>query len=133
MKKNEQVKILATAIYLAIKDKQDEELKKVVDNFLVYLTDHRLNFLIPEILIQIEERYLMDNNTVGAEVTAKEKLDHKELEQIIELIKDKSKKKVVIKQQQDDSVLGGVVVKYEDKLLDMSLKNQLNSLAKRFG
>jgi len=57
----------------------------------------------------------------------------KKEENTFELIKNRSNKEVVIKQRQDSNVLGGVVVKYEDKLIDMSLKNQLSNLAKRFG
>ncbi len=132
MKKGDQVKILAKAVYLATKDKEGNKLEQIINNFLLYLTNHRLNFLIPKILQQVEVMYLSDNNTVSAEIISREKLADNELNKIITLIKDKSKKEVITKQYQNEDILGGVVVKYEDKLLDMSLKNQLKKLAKRF-
>ncbi len=132
MKKKDQVKILATAIYLAIKDKEKDKLEQVINNFLLYLASHRLNFLIPKILQQVEMMYLSDHNTISAEIISREKLIDNELEKVITLIKSKSKKEVIAKQYQNEDILGGVIVKYENKLLDMSLKNQLKNLAKRF-
>ena len=126
--KKDQAKILAKAIYQAMQDKDNKE---IIANFSSYLKDHRLVYLIPVILKEFEKINLIATDHIAASVTSKDELDNKEVNKIKNIIEERSKKKVIIKQELDQNILGGVVIKYQDKLLDLSLKKQLNNLSKQ--
>ena len=128
MKDKDQAKILAKAIYQAMQDKDNKE---IISNFSNYLKDHRLVYLIPVVLIELEKINLKTTDYIAAMITSKDKLDNKEVNKIKNIIEQRSSKKVIIKEQLNQNILGGVVIKYQDKLLDLSLKKQLNNLSKQ--
>lgn len=129
MKDKERAKILARAIYQAIDKSKDA--KSIVHSFLAYLKEHRLINFIPEILKELENLNLKETDTVAANIASKEKLDDQTVKQIIKILKDKTKQNVLIKENIDENIIGGLVIKYQDKLIDLSLKNQLNNLHKQ--
>ena len=110
---------------------QSEDNKEIISNFSNYLKDHRLVYLIPVILKELEKINLEATDHIAAMVTSKDKLDDKEVNKIKKIIEERSSKKVIIKEQLEQNILGGVVIKYQDKLLDLSLKKQLNNLSKQ--
>lgn len=130
MKKN-QAKILASSIYQAIQGKQGKDLDAVIANFSKYLETHHLVTMIPKILQNLEKFYFDDNNIVAAKISSKEKLADSEVKKIAELVKNKTNKTVVTQIEEDAELLGGATIKYDDKVIDMSLKQQLNNLAKQ--
>ncbi len=128
MKDKDRAKILAKSVYQAMNESKD---KQVIDNFLAYLKEHRLVYLVPVVLQELENIHLEATGHIAATVTSKDDLADKEVNKIKNIIAERSNKKVIIKKQLDNNILGGVVIKYQDKLLDLSLKKQLNNLAKQ--
>src|SRR3989338_3152739 len=131
MNKYEQIKILAAALYGAARDKKQAELEKVVDNFGLHLKGKKLMSLLPEILNELERIYFEDKNIAAVQVISKNKLNDEQLAEIIRLVQNKSGRSARLRQCQDDELIGGTIVRYEDKLLDLSIKNQLTSLKKQ--
>ncbi|OGY96996.1 MAG: hypothetical protein A2543_02480 [Candidatus Komeilibacteria bacterium RIFOXYD2_FULL_37_8] len=66
-----------------------------------------------------------------ANITSREELSPAEIKTIEDLVSKKTKKKVVVRQEEDKNILGGTIIKYEDKIIDLSIKNQLKNLAKQ--
>jgi len=130
MKKG-QVKILASALYEASRDKKGKELDRVMSNFSDYLSKHHLVSMIPSILAELKTIYFKDNNIVATRIISKQDLDQSEIKKIVDLVKFKTKQEVSVEEEIDASVLGGAVIKYNDKIIDLSIKNQLNNLAKQ--
>ena len=130
MKKN-QVKILALALYEASKDKKGKELDKVIANFSAYLSQHYLVSMIPSILIELENIHFLNEGIVATKVTSPAELDKTEIKKISDLVKAKTKQEVVVKTEEDKDLVGGAVIKYNDKIIDMSIRQQLNNLAKQ--
>ncbi|NCP17056.1 ATP synthase F1 subunit delta [Candidatus Kuenenbacteria bacterium CG_4_9_14_3_um_filter_39_14] len=131
MKKKDQVKILAAALYAAARDKKQPELEKVVSNFGLYLKARELMSLLPEILSELERIYFEDKNIVAAEVISKNKLSDHQLAEIAGLVQNKTGKSARVKQVENEELIGGAAIRHDDKLLDLSLKNQLISLKKQ--
>ncbi|PLX24872.1 ATP synthase F1 subunit delta [Candidatus Parcubacteria bacterium] len=129
--KKDQAKILARGVYTAIAEKGKNEVESIVNNFLAYLKDHRLNFLIPSILEELENIYLDEKGIVKTTVSSKDKLAEKEVKQISDLVSQKSGKVVQVKETEDKDLIGGAVIRYEDKVIDLSIKKQLKNLAKQ--
>lgn len=130
MKKAEQIKILASALYEAAQDKKKNDLQKVVDNFGLYLKEKGLMSLMPSVLEELKKIYFEKKNIVQAGVVSKNELSQTELKEIIGLVRKRTERGVELNKTTDNSLLGGIRIRYEDKLLDLSLKNQLNNLKK---
>ena len=130
MKKNEEIKILARSIYEVVKDKKDTELAKVVDNFIIYLKQKGLMRMIPDILSQLESLYLEDKHMLKLNIFSKFELAADEVQVISRLVEKKSGKRVKLEKRLDEEILGGARLRYEDKIIDFSLKTQINNLAK---
>jgi len=131
MKGKDTAKILARGAYLAISEKDKSQTETIVNNFLLYLKNHHLDNLIPKILEELEKLYLTEKGIIKTTITAKEKLADKEVKQIADLVSQRSGKKVEIKEELNDALIGGAVIKYQDKVIDLSIKKQLNNLAKQ--
>ena len=130
MKKNT-AKILATALYRASLGKQGKDLEKIIKNFSAYLANHHLVGMISDILKELEKLHFAAEGIVMAKVTSREKLSPVEIKKIEDLVAKKTKNKVVVRQEEDQSILGGTIIKYHDKIVDLSIRNQLKSLAKQ--
>lgn len=126
-----QANILAAGVYQAIQGKKGKDLDAVIANFSSYLKQHHLVTMIPKILVELEKFYFDDNNIIAAKISSKDKLADKEIKTISELIKKNTNKTVVAKTEEDKNLLGGAVIKYDDKIIDMSLRYQINNLAKQ--
>lgn len=130
MKGKDITKILAKGVYSALSGKDKKQSDLIVANFLSYIASHRLEKMIPKVLEELESIYFTEKGIVSASIYSKEKLDEKQIKAIAKLIEGKTNKTVVSKEEIDESLIGGAVVKYNDKVIDMSIKNQLNNLAK---
>jgi len=129
--KNNQVKILAIAIYEASKDKKSKELDTVITNFSAYLKQHYLVSMISSILVELEKIHFLNEGIVATKVASPKELDKMEIRKISDLVKTKIKQEVVVKNEKDKDLIGGVVIKYNDKVIDMSIRHQLNNLGKQ--
>jgi F-type H+-transporting ATPase subunit delta len=129
--KKDKAKILARGVYAAMSGKDESQVETIVNNFLAYLKEHHLNSLIPQVLEELENIYLSQKGVIKTTISTKDKLSDKEVKQIVDLVSQKSGKQVQVKEAEDKDSFGGAVIKYEDKVIDLSIKKQLNNLAKQ--
>ena len=84
------------------------------------------------LLQEIAEAYdnLLDEQLgkVEVDVIVAQKLDAAQLEQVRAKVSAALKKDAVVHQYVDESIIGGIVLRVQDKLIDGSVKYQLNSL-----
>lgn len=124
MKKKISNKQLAKALYEATKDLKVNDVKKVLAGFVAILAcEHKLkksDFIIEEYI-----KYAKAGEGIQEiEITSARELDEKTLNHIKKAFGDNTEATVKI----DESLLGGVRVKTEDRILDASLKTQLMKL-----
>jgi F-type H+-transporting ATPase subunit delta len=76
---------------------------------------------------------LMDKRQgkVNVEVTVTKPLGPQELELVRQRISTAIQKEAVIKQNVDESIIGGIIIRVGDKLIDGSVKSQLQSIEKK--
>lgn len=76
---------------------------------------------------------LMDKRQgkVNVEVTVAKQLGAQELELVRQRISTAIQKEAVIKQHVDDSIIGGIIIRVGDKLIDGSVKNQLKTIEQK--
>jgi F-type H+-transporting ATPase subunit delta len=84
------------------------------------------------LLTQIADAYddLLDEQLgkVEVDVTVAQKLDVKQLEQVRQRVSAALKKDAVVHQYVDESIIGGMVLRVQDKLIDASVKTQLAAM-----
>ena len=68
---------------------------------------------------------------VDVEVTVPQEMTHDELEGVRQQISQKLGKNAHVKQKVDESIIGGLIVKVGDSLIDGSVKSQLETMKRR--
>src|SRR3989339_2085153 len=130
MKNKAQVKILAKAVYQALVDKNKQDTIKIVDNFIAYLKQHHFLPLLSEILAELKVLEQTDKNILAVELVSARALDKHSITEATKYLQQKSTQTLEITETIDEQLLGGMKIKYQDKVLDLSLKKQINNLNK---
>lgn len=103
----------------------------LVLNFFLVVLDKRRQRLIPE--IATEYRALLDEHfgRINAEVTLAREPDEQLEREIAEELSERLGKTVVPRVRVEPGILGGIVVRYGDRVLDGSLRRRLVTLRRR--
>lgn len=70
-------------------------------------------------------------NVVRAQVTVAAELDQQQVEEVCRRVSEALGKTAVIEQKIDPAVIGGLVLRVEDQLMDVSVRAQLDALKKQ--
>lgn len=103
-------------------------LHAIVKNTVFLLSDRRRLRHIPEIVDAYEELAEQKAGRVRAEVITATPMPERYYMQLQKTLEATTGKKVVIVKKQDPSIIGGVVTKIGDRVLDGSIKNRLDEL-----
>ena len=102
---------------------------QVTQLFLNKIISARREMFLVEIANQFIAIYNEQKGIANATVTSATDLDDKSLDQIKAYISQKiNKPNIQLTVKTDAGIIGGLVIAYEDKLLDMSIKSELNKL-----
>jgi F-type H+-transporting ATPase subunit delta len=116
----------AQALFDAVSETAPQDHDKVLDNFVKILAQNGDLGKYEEIDNEFRKLKLESQGIKEAEVTlAKEaQMNHTIIEELNKVVKGK----LEIKQKIDASIIGGVVVRVDDTLIDASVKTQLKNL-----
>ena len=111
-------------------------LKKVFEGKLQPLLDHFMKLLAAKgklgHLDQIADAYddLLEEQQgkIEVDVTVAQKLTPQQLEDVRQKVSAALNKDAVVHQYVDDSIIGGLVLRVQDKLIDASVKTQIQKL-----
>ena len=114
----------AEALYEVTQDLKGSDLSSVIKTFVeILVRDHKLK-QGDNIIAEFERTVKKASGVVELEITSARELDKKTVEEI----KQTFGKNVEAVAHIDESIIGGIKVKLEDKILDGSVKTQLKSL-----
>ena len=117
------------ALYQAVHDKSDSEVKAVLKNFFQILIQNNDLSKADGIIKEFKKIWNKEHGIIEAEVIGAKKLDNKIIELLNDyIIKLSGAKRINLEQKIDKNILGGAVIKYEDKVMDGSLRRRLNEL-----
>jgi F-type H+-transporting ATPase subunit delta len=103
---------------------------KLVHNFLLALaSNHRLS-LLPNIIEKFNSNLLVHNNEENIEVISYTALSADEIKLIHDKLEKAYAKKINLNTIIDKSLLGGIIIKQDSKILDFSLTNKLERMRK---
>ena len=121
----------ALALYESIKDQSKSDTKKAIKEFAKVLVLNNDLLKIDKVIDAFKKLYNQEEGIVKAKVISAQALDKKIVKSLNSYIVKLSKaKKVEVNEEIDKSLLGGVVLRYGDKVLDGSLKTRLDFLGR---
>lgn len=89
--------------------------------------------LLPLCIEDYEKLYSQINKVVSATVISAVELTEEEKAKIVKSLEKKTKNKVELECQIDKSILGGIVIKTEDAIMDGSLKRKIRDVKEVIG
>ncbi len=113
----------------AIEKMVDSDREEIKNFFELLLKKNRILFL-PEIYEYVLELKLQRENKVPVEVVSAFELDESELEKIAESVKKLLGADVIVSTSVDPTLIGGVIVKFRDVVIDGSLRRYLTEIKK---
>lgn len=130
MKKS--VRAYAQALLDLTQDASKKDIEVIVNNFLKELRDRHLISKVPAIISEFEKLSDYADKIVKAQAISAHKLSKDVLKEASLLVtKRTGAKEVVWEEIVDEDVLGGIIIKAKDFIIDMSLANRVNGLTLR--
>jgi F-type H+-transporting ATPase subunit delta len=116
----------AQTLYELVEGKNEKEIKETLEKFVNFLIENQDTTKADKIIEQFEQIWNKKNQIVEAKATTSVEVDKQTLEAIEKYIKNLSQaEKVNLKYDINKEILGGVVIRYKDKLIDASLRTQI--------
>ncbi len=119
----------ALGLYQLVENTAEDNLAKEVKSFVDFIIANNDYSSINEIISEFSKIWDKEKKELIASVSSVFKLSTESKDVIIDYLKKKTDSKSVrLTEKLDENILGGVVLRYADKIVDGSLKNSLNSL-----
>jgi F-type H+-transporting ATPase subunit delta len=120
----------AQALLEIVRDKEGKELETAIKNFARVLAAHQQIVRLDRIISCFSDLWNKEKSLTEAEIIAAHKLDAQTEKFLNEYIKKLAGAgEVISKSSLDAGILGGIIIKYGDRLLDASIRTKLRSLA----
>lgn len=117
------------ALYQAVKEKKDSDVKDAINNFFSILIQNNDMAKAEETVVEFEKIWNEQEEIIEAKIISARELDNKIVKLLNGYIVELSgAKKVSLNQEVNKNILGGVIIKYEDRVLDGSLRMRLGEL-----
>ena len=110
-----------------------DKLNEQQQNLVKLMAENGRLKLMPDVLEQFEVARAKAENKIEAEVISAFELSAKQTSELVDTLKNKLGCEVTLTTTIDKSLIGGVIIKAGDTIIDASMKSQLNSLALSLG
>lgn len=121
------VKKYAISLYEIVKEGK-VGISQTIDNFVKLLIKNNDLSRVDKIIEAFDEYAKEQEGMIEVEAKTARVLDKKDRESIVENLEKTLNKKVSLKEEQDKELIGGIVLKYKDTVVDGSIKKKLESL-----
>lgn len=119
----------AQSLYETVKGENETKVKELLHNFVALLGRNRDLNLEPAICQAFSDLWNKENGEVIAELTSARELGAEARTTVVDYLTKKSgAKTVILEETVDQKILGGFILKYNNKIIDGSLKNSLSNL-----
>jgi F-type H+-transporting ATPase subunit delta len=134
LNENRELAVFFFSPYFSIKEKQDalgrvlEGADEIFLNFLKLLIEKHRMPVIFRIRQAFEQLWEEENRTLPVEITSAIELDEGTTESLATQIAERAGRKVKLSTRVDPEILGGLVVRVGNSILDASIRNRLEQL-----
>ncbi len=122
------VKQYAQSLYEVLTDSNPKDHDRVIDNFVTVLKGNQDLAAYEKIVQEVETMFNADQQTSKIEVTTASEASITPA--LLKELNKLAKSKADITTHIDETIIGGVVIRVDDQLIDASVKTQLNNLEK---
>lgn len=105
-----------------------DDLGSTLRNFLLLLIDKRRETILPVIVSEYRQLLNEATGVLEAQVTTAKPLSDGQNQALAQKLSAITKKNVILKPRIDERIIGGVIIRIGDKLIDGSVVRQLNAL-----
>jgi len=133
--KNEELKDILYHPRVKPKDKKKilkkvfgEELPQTLYNFLFLLIDKRREHFFASILKKYKEMVNEDENIIEIEVISAIPLQEEYREKLKNKLNDLLDYEIILRTKEDPEIIGGLILRVGDYIIDGSIENELNSI-----
>lgn len=120
------VKQYAQSLMEVLESTAPKQQDRVIDNFISILQTNGDSAAYEKIVTEVEK--LMSENAETSKVTITTAGDTNVTPALLKELNQFSKSKMEVTKVADEEILGGVVIRVDDTLIDASLKTQLDNL-----
>jgi F-type H+-transporting ATPase subunit delta len=125
-------KQFALSLYESVEGKSAGEIKVVIKNFVEILSKKSRLAMADKIIKEFTRVWQAERGQVEAEITSASDLSNETVKLIQNYVKKLSgANEAIVTARVDRNILGGVIIKYGDRVLDGSLKNSLAELKEK--
>lgn len=121
----------AKSLFETIRDADKTQAKKAIQKFSKILVDNNKTSEVNKILSYFDYLWNKEKNVIDAEVITVNKMNKSDITLLKDYItKETGADEVNLIESIDEKIMGGFVVKYDDKIFDVSIKNRMRELGK---
>lgn len=106
----------------------DTRVNEVIAGFLSYLKAEKKTNLLPHIVKKLQHE--IEAAEDRGEIVTAVPLTHDQIARIEEIVSSKMGRQIVLKNKVRNAIMGGIVIKLNDLVIDLSLKKQLSDIQK---
>ena len=110
-----------------------DKLTQQQQNLVKLMAENGRLKLMPDVVAQFEVARAKAENKIEAEVISAFELSAEQTNELVNTLKNKLGCDITLTATVDESLIGGVVIKAGDTIIDASMKSQLDSLALSLG
>lgn len=118
----------AISLFEATEDLDHKQADQVIKNFVLVLAKNQALSLAPKIIEEFDNYLRQKQGIQKVEIKTARPLGKSEEKEIISLLKKRLGKEIQIQKSMDESLIGGMIIKIGDNLIDGSLNLQLINL-----
>jgi ATP synthase F1 delta subunit len=132
--KNRELQVFFFSPYFSTKEKQEALHRLLVDadaqlvNFLELLIENHRMPVIFRIRRTFEQLWEQENRELPVEITSAIELDDATTDSVAQRIGESTGQRVMLTTRVDPSIIGGIVVRVGNSILDASIRNRLEQL-----
>ncbi len=122
-------KLYATGLLQALHNKQGAEIALIIDAFVALLAKNNDTAKADKIIAEFSALWNKEHKMSASEITTAKKPDEG-TRGLLEtfLLKQSGSRAAEIQEKIDGDILGGMVIRYEDTVLDYSVKTKISDL-----
>jgi F-type H+-transporting ATPase subunit delta len=134
---NRDLRIFFFSPYFSTKEKQDALHRLLVDadpqflNFLELLIENHRTPVIFRVRRAFEARWEQENRLLPVEITSAIELDEATTGSVAQRIGESTGRRVTLTTRVDPAIIGGIVVRVGNSILDASIRNRLEQLRRQ--
>ncbi len=123
------IKQYSQALYEATEGKKSGEISQLIKNFVNILINNRDLTKVEAIIGCFEKICLQEAGIIEADIITARQLDKTIIKSLVNyIIKLTGAKNVIVNEKINSDILGGVIIRYGDKVIDGSIKTRLAEL-----